>query len=188
MKFTVEKKMDNKITPVKTAAAIVIGAALMFVLNRFASIPTGVPDTYIIPGIGILSAFAAIFGPVAGLIIGFAGHFFVDLSWGEVWWSWVISSALYGFAIGLCRKMYQTEEGKFGVKQMLIFNGVQIAANVLVWVFIARTLDMFIYREPFGKVSLQGFAAAGFNILVVLAVGTVLVIGYHKIAARIGKK
>ena len=180
--------MANKITPVKTAAAIVIGAVLMFVLNRFASIPTGVEGTDIQPGIAILAGFAAIFGPVAGLLIGFIGHFFVDLSWGELWWSWIISSALFGLAVGSCRKMYQTEEGKFGVKQAVIFNGIQIAANALVWVFAARTLDMLMYKEPFGKVSLQGFAAAGFNSTVVLVIGTILIVAYYKITARIVRK
>jgi energy-coupling factor transport system substrate-specific component len=176
--------MKKKIFSVKTLAAIVIGAALMFVLNRFASIPTSVPDTYIIMGIAILSAFAAIFGPIAGFLIGFIGHTLVDLSWGGVWWSWVISSALFGLAIGSCWKMYQIEEGRFGVMQAVIFNGIQIAANALVYVFIARTLDMIMYQEPFGKVSLQGFAAAGFNSAVVLILGTPLIIVYTKIKRK----
>ena len=179
--------MDNKLFSAKTAVAVVIGAALMFVLNRFAAISTPVEDTYIMPGIAVLAAFSALFGPVAGLLIGFTGHFLVDLSWGEVWWSWVISSALFGLAIGSCWKKYQTETGAFGVAQAAIFNGIQIAANVLVYVFIARTLDMLIYKEPFGKVSIQGFAAAGINIVVVLVLGTILITVYYKIKNKAGK-
>ena len=171
--------MENKLISVRTVIAIAAGAALMFALNRFASIETGVSGTYIMPGIAILAAFAAIFGPVAGLLIGFIGHFFVDLSWGGVWWSWVISSAIFGFAVGACWKMFISESGKFGVKQAVLFNIVQIAANVMVWVFIARTLDMIIYDEPFGKVSLQGFAAAAVNSAVVLVLGTLIIFVYH---------
>ena len=180
------KKMEKKIMSVKTLLAVGIGAALMFVLNRFVSIPTTVSGTYIILGIAVLSALAAIFGPVAGFLIGFIGHALVDLSWGDVWWSWVISSALFGLTIGSCWKMYQIEEGGFGVKQAVIFNVIQIVANVLVYVFIARTLDMIMYQEPFGKVTLQGFVAAGFNSAVVLILGTPLIIAYTKIKRKAG--
>jgi energy-coupling factor transport system substrate-specific component len=173
--------MENKLISVKTVAAIVIGAALMFVLNRFASIETSVSNTYIMPGIAILAAFAAVFGPVAGFLIGLIGHFFVDLSWGELWWSWIISSAIFGLAIGYFWKMYLSENGKFGIKQAVIFNGVQIAANVLVWVFIARTLDLSLFNQSFKEVSLQGFTAAAVNSAVVLALGTLLIFVYHKV-------
>ena len=180
------RKMEKKLFSVKTVLAVVIGAALMFVLNRFAAVPTAVEDTYIMPGIGILAAVAAVFGPAAGFLVGFIGHTLVDLSWGGVWWSWVISSALFGLAIGSCWKMYRAEDGGFGLKQACIFNGIQIAANILVYVFIARTLDMAIYKEPFGKVSLQGFYAAGFNIAVVLVLGTILVTVYYKVIGKRG--
>ena len=178
--------MGKKTGSVKTVVAIGIGAALMFVLMRFAAIPTGVPNTNINLGIAILAVFAAIFGPVAGFLIGFIGHTLTDLTWGGVWWSWVISSAIFGLIIGACRKFFKIEEGGFGVKEAFAFNGVQIVTNILVWGFIARTLDLLIYKEPFGKVTLQGFVASGFNILVVLVLGTLLIFGYAKTRARAG--
>ena len=179
--------MENKLISVKTAIAIAIGAALMFVLNYFAGFSIGVEGTYIQLGIAVLAAIAAIFGPIAGFLTGLIGHFLVDLvnyltqAEDQLWWSWIISSAIFGLVIGSCWKMYLSESGNFGVKQALIFNGIQIAANVLVWVFIARTLDMLIYKEPFGKVSLQGFAAAAVNSVVVLVLGTLLIFVYHKV-------
>ena len=172
--------MDNKLISIKTLIAIAIGAALMFALNRFASIEIGDTNTYIMPGIGVLAAFAAAFGPVAGFLIGLIGHFLVDLSWGGVWWSWVISSAIFGLAVGYFWKNFRVQKGGFGIMQAVIFNGVQIAANVVVWVFIARTLDMIIYNEAFGKVSIQGFTAAGVNCAVVLVLGTVSLFVYSK--------
>ena len=178
--------MKQKVIPVKTVVAIGIGAALMFVLMRFVAIPTGIPNTNINLGIAILAVFAAIFGPVAGFLIGFIGHTLVDLTWGSVWWSWVLSSALFGLAIGSFRKSYKIEEGGFGVKQAVFFNGIQIVSNILVWVFIARTLDLLIYQEPFEKVSLQGFVAAALNVVSVLILGTLLVIGYSKTKTRAG--
>ena len=74
--------MNNKMISVKTVVAIGIGAALMFVLMRFVAIPTGIPNVNINLGIAVLSIFAAIFGPIAGFLIGLIGHTLVDLTWG----------------------------------------------------------------------------------------------------------
>jgi energy-coupling factor transport system substrate-specific component len=179
--------MDKKFISVKTVVAIGIGAALMFVLMRFAAIPSGVPNTNLNLGIAILTVFAAIFGPIAGLLIGFIGHTLVDLTFGfGVWWSWVIADALYGLAIGLFWKFYRIEEGGFGIKQAIIFNGVQILSNVAAWALIAPTLDILIYQEPSDKVFLQGLVAASLNAAVVLILGTLLVIGYTKTRTKAG--
>jgi energy-coupling factor transport system substrate-specific component len=151
---------------------------------RFAQINTGVENTYINFGIAILAAFAAAFGPVAGFLIGLIGHALTDFSWGGIWWSWVISSAIFGCVIGWFWKSFKIEEGGFGLKQCLTFNGIQIITNILVWVFIARTLDMIIYDEPFGKVSLQGLTAAAINSAVVLTFGSLLCFGYSKYKSK----
>jgi energy-coupling factor transport system substrate-specific component len=152
---------------------------------RFASIETKVESTYINFGIAILAAFAAAFGPIVGFLIGFIGHALTDFSWGEgIWWSWVISSAIFGGIIGWFWKSLKIEEGGFGVKQCLTFNGIQIITNILVWVFLARTLDMIFYDEPFGKVSLQGFTAAAINSAVVLVLGSLLCFGYSKYKSK----
>jgi energy-coupling factor transport system substrate-specific component len=178
--------MGNKVISIKTVVAIGIGAALMFVLMRFVAIPSGIPNTNINLGIGILSIFAAIFGPVAGLLIGFIGHTLVDLTWGSVWWTWVIADALYGLMIGFFWKFYKIEDGEFGVKQAVLFNCIQIGANLIAWVAIAPTLDILIYQEPADKVYLQGLVAGGANIAVVLILGTLLAIGYSKTRTKAG--
>jgi len=179
--------MGKKIISIKTVVAIGIGAALMFVLMRFAQIPTWAPNTTLNLGIGILSIFAAIFGPIAGLLIGFIGHFLVDLTagWG-VWWTWVIADALFGLMIGIFWKFYKIEEGGFGVIQAVIFNSIQVAANLIAWVVIAPTLDILIYKEPSDKVYLQGLVASAANIAVVLILGTLLAIGYSKTRTKAG--
>ena len=176
--------MGNKLTFVKTAAAIVIGAVLMFVLNRFAAVSIGVSSTSLQLGFAILAAFAAVFGPVAGFLIGFIGHTLTDLSWGTPWWSWIVSSSLFGLTIGAFRKYYNVEKGGFGIKQCFIFNGVQIGANVVAWIFFARTLDLIIYQEPFELVSLQSFVAAGLNIAVVMVLGSLILFCYSRIKSR----
>ena len=67
---------------VKTIVAIGIGAALFFVLGRFVAIPSPVPNTNISIQYGLLAFMATLFGPMAGLLIGFIGHFFIDFSYG----------------------------------------------------------------------------------------------------------
>jgi len=179
--------MENKLISVKTAVAIVIGAALMFVLNRFAAVPSGVPGTSLQLGFAILAAFAAVFGPVAGFLIGFIGHTLTDLNAERVWWSWVFSSAFFGMAIGAFRKYYNVENGGFGIKQCFIFNGIQIVANVAAWLFLARTLNLIIYQETFELVSLQSFVATGLDIAVVKVLGSLILVCYSKIKSRPAK-
>ena len=176
-----------KIISVRTVVAIGIGAALMFVLNRFVAIPTGVPNTNIQLGMAILAVFAAIFGPIAGFIIGFIGHTLVDLTagWG-VWWSWITASGIFGLVVGAFWNFYKIEDGEFGIKECLIFNAVQIAANILAYVFVARTMDVIIFREPFDKVTLQAFIASGVNGITILILGSLLIFGYVKTIARTG--
>ena len=175
--------MGEKHISVKTVLAIGIGAALMFVPMRFFAVPSGVPNTYLNLGIVALSIFAAIFGPLVGLLIGCIGHIFVDISLSRVWWSWIIADMLYGFVVGYPWKLYRLDEGKFGVKQALIFNAAQIVANMLAWVAVAPTLDILVYHEPSDKVYLQGLVAGALNIVVTLILGTLLLLCYSGIRA-----
>jgi energy-coupling factor transport system substrate-specific component len=173
--------MAKKVIDVRTVVAIGIGAALVFVLMRFVAVPSGIPNTNLNLGIAILSIFAAIFGPLAGLLTGFIGHTLTDLTFGfGIWWSWVIADALYGLLFGLFWKVYEINEGEFGLVQAVKFNLIQIGANIVAWVGIAPVLDILIHKEPADKVFLQGIVAAGLNIAVVLILGTLLAFGYAK--------
>jgi class 3 adenylate cyclase/uncharacterized membrane protein len=165
---------------IKKITIVSVGAVLMFALMKYLAIPTGIPYTNINLGMAVLAVFAAIFGPVVGFFVGFIGHALVDLSYGEVWWSWVLASALFGAAVGSLRKVYNVSEKRFDLKRAVIFNAVQTAANILSYVFIARILDVVFYNQAFQKVTLQGFVAAGFNTAVILILGTVSLIVYSR--------
>jgi len=178
--------MAKKLISVRTVVAIGIGAALVFVLMRFVTVPSGVPNTNLNLGISILAFFAALFGPLAGLLIGFIGHTLTDLTWGGVWWSWVICSALFGCTIGVFWKFYKIEEGGFGLKQCLIFNAIQIGSNLVIWGVIAPTLDILIYQEPADKVYLQGLVAGVMNSAVILILGSVWAFTYSKTRTKAG--
>ena len=83
-------------TSIKTVVAIGIGAALFYVLGRFVSIPSPVPNTYISLQYGVLAFLSIVYGPIAGVLTGLIGHTLIDLSWGAPWFSWIIASGVFG--------------------------------------------------------------------------------------------
>ncbi len=164
---------------VKTVVAIGIGAALFFVLGRFVSIPSGIPDTNISIQYGVLAFIAAVFGPIAGFLAGIIGHFFIDFSFGwGVWWSWVIASSIFGCIMGLATMKIDIDNGEFALKEIIIFNVSQIVAHLISWVGVAPALDILFYKEPANKVFIQGLTSAGINILATAVVGTLLCVAY----------
>jgi energy-coupling factor transport system substrate-specific component len=178
--------MPQKIISVRTVVAVGIGAALTFVLMRFVAVPSGVPHPTLNLSAAIIAVFAAIFGPLAGFLIAFIGHTITDLTWGGIWWSWVIADAVFGLLAGVFWKFYKIEEGGFGIKNCLAFNVVQILANAAAWVVIAPVLDILIYQEPADKVFLQGLTAGGLNAVVILVLGSLLAFGYSKTRTKAG--
>lgn len=170
---------------VKTIVAIGIGAAVFVILAKFAAIPTWVPNTTIQTAYAFLALMAIIFGPIAGGLIGLIGHALNDaISYGSVWWSWVIVSAIVGLLIGLASKRINIESGEFGAKQIVTFNIVQVIVQALGWFLIAPVLDIMIYAEPTDKVFLQGLVAGLFNIGTVAVIGTILLIAYSKTRSK----
>ena len=95
---------------VKTVVAIGIGAALFFVLGKIA-IPSPVPNTNISLQYAIQTVFATLFGPIAGLLIGFIGHTLIDATSYGPWWSWIIASAFVGLVVGLVTMKLDINEG-----------------------------------------------------------------------------
>ena len=171
---------------VKHIVATGIGAALFFVLGRFVAIPSGIPNTNISLQYGLLAFIAAVFGPIPGLLSGLIGHFFIDFSYGwGVWWSWVISSAIFGGIVGWFSRKLKIEDGEFGKTDIIRFNIGQIIGHLLAWAVIAPILDIVIYAEPANKVFVQGLVSAGVNIVTTAVVGTLLCIAYS--SARPGK-
>ena len=179
--------MKNNNSSIKTVVAVGIGAALFFVLGRFVAIPSPVPNTNISLQYAVLALLAAMYGPVAGGLIGFIGHTLIDLSWGgSPWWSWVIASAFVGVVVGLFSKKLNLQEGEFGKKQAALFALANIVAHLLAWVLVAPVLDIAIYAEPVKKVFAQGAFAAVSNSITAVVVGGLLLFAYsHKNTPRV---
>ncbi|MGC4378330.1 ECF-type riboflavin transporter substrate-binding protein [Fictibacillus sp. Mic-4] len=171
----------------KTIVAIGIGAAVFVILGRFVSIPTGIPNTTVETAYAFLALMALLFGPIAGGLIGLIGHALKDaIFYGTPWWSWVIVSALVGFLFGLASRKINLDEGRFGAKQMVSFNIIQVIAQAIGWFFIAPMLDILIYAEPANKVFVQGIVAGVSNMVTVGVLGTLLVAAYAKTRTKSG--
>ena len=172
----------NNNNGIKNVVAIGIGAALFFVLGRFVAIPSPVPNTNISLQYAVLALLAAMYGPVAGGLIGFIGHTLVDLSWGgSPWWSWVITSAFVGVVIGVFAKKLNVQEGEFGKGKVTIFVIANVVAHVIGWVVVAPVLDILIYAEP-----AKGAFAAVSNTITGAVVGGLLILAYTKTIAKKG--
>ena len=92
----------KKTHSIKTVVAIGIGAAIFVVLSRFASIPSGIPNTSLETAYAVLALIAVLYGPLAGFATGLIGHFLKDvLIFGSPWFSWIIASAMIGLVLGL---------------------------------------------------------------------------------------
>ena len=168
-----------KKSPIVTVVAIGIGAALFFVLGRFVAIPSPVPNTNISLQYGLLAFMAALFGPVAGCLIGLIGHAFIDFSYGwGIWWSWVIASAAFGALMGLVSRKLRLDAGEFDKKAIVGFLLAVVIGHAAAWFVVAPVLDIAIYAEPANKVFIQGLVAGVSNIVTTAIVGTLLCAAY----------
>ena len=173
--------MNSRKLSIKTIVAIGIGSAVFMILGRFASIPTGIPNTEIQTAYPFLALMAVIYGPVAGVAIGFIGHTLKDITaYGSPWFSWIIASAIVGLVIGLSWKKINVKDDEFNGSRIIIFNVYQIIANVIAWFLAAPSLDVIIYAEPSNKVYLQGIAAGISNMITIGILGTILLSSYAK--------
>ena len=168
-----------KSSPVKSIVAIGIGAALFFVLGRFVAIPSPVPNTNISTQYGLLAFLCALFGPLVGIMAGLIGHALIDFSYGwGIWWSWVIATAVFGGLMGIAKFRLNLDDGEFGTKGVLVFNGFQVVSHALAWGVVAPVLDILLYAEPANKVFIQGLVGGASNIVTTAIIGTILCAAY----------
>ncbi|WP_253280478.1 ECF-type riboflavin transporter substrate-binding protein [Arcanobacterium phocae] len=178
--------MSKKMSPVVQVVAIGIGAALFFVLGRFAAIPTPIPNVAIALQYAVLAVFAVLFGPVAGALIGGIGHVLIDATGYGIWASWEISSAVVGLIIGAIMLGNTVYEGSFPTKTIVRFNIGAVIANALAWALVAPLGDILIYAEPANKVFLQGATAFVSNSITTCVIGTLILIAYSKTRTQTG--
>lgn len=159
---------------VKMVVVIAIGAALYGVGGLI-----GVPifaNTMLKPAMAILALFAAVYGPIVGLLVGFLGHWLTDLfaGWG-VWPTWMLGSAIVGVVIGLFPKMSKhcVDQGELPKSAITLFIILSFLGN-FVGYMISAILDFFIFTEPLDKVVTQQLLVAFTNTVVIAILGTLL--------------
>ncbi len=153
----------------------------------YIKIPSPVPETSFQTAYGLAAFFGTLFGPIASCLIAFIGHALSDaVQYGSPWWSWVIASGIAGFVFGLAFRRTRVEEGTFGIRDIIIFNVIQIIGNIIAWVVVAPLLDIAIYAEAANTVFIQGVTAAILNSVSVAVIGTLLLIAYAATRTRSG--
>jgi len=168
---------------VKTIVAIGIGAALFFVLGRFVSLPSPVPNTNLTLQYGLLAFLAVVYGPIAGALIGFIGHTLIDFSYGwGIWWSWVIASGVFGLLVGLAGKAIKSA----AKKDLIKFNISQLVSHIICWMVVAPVLDVYMMGEPWDKLIVQGLTAGILNAVTTAVVGTLLLVAYAATKTKAG--
>ncbi|MBE5857304.1 MAG: ECF-type riboflavin transporter substrate-binding protein [Lachnospiraceae bacterium] len=170
---------------IKEVVAIGIGTALFVALTEV-QIPLGfIPNTALQPRAALLAFISALFGPIVGGAIGLIGHALGDfMFYGSIWWSWVIPDAVFGIAVGLFASKFAIDEGGFDTKKIVLFNVVQVVANIIAWVVCAPVLDILIYAEPANKVFAQGIWACIGNVIISGILGSLLGVGYSAIRGK----
>ncbi|MGT2667001.1 ECF-type riboflavin transporter substrate-binding protein [Streptococcus rifensis] len=173
--------------PIKTVVAIGIGAALFFLIGRFISIPTGIPNTNIQLQYAVLALFAVLYGPVAGFLIAFLGATLIDFTaYGSPWWSWIFAAGIFGLILGLVGKRLRIESGIYTRKDIVLTIAGTLGGVVIAWGILAPIGDIIIYSEPASKVFTQGLVAGIANAVTVAVAGTILLAIYAKTRVKSG--
>ncbi|MCW1806483.1 ECF-type riboflavin transporter substrate-binding protein [Brachybacterium squillarum] len=173
-------------SPVTQVVAIGIGAALFFVLGRFAAIPSPVPNTSINIQYAVLAVFAVLYGPLVGALAGIIGHVLIDATGYGIWISWELASGVFGLLVGLALLRHAIEDGEFTRSTAIRVNVAIVLANAVSWLLVAPLGDVVIYGEPAAKVWTQGGLSFIVNSLTACILGTIVLAVYARTRTRTG--
>ncbi|OKL49917.1 ECF-type riboflavin transporter substrate-binding protein [Boudabousia marimammalium] len=176
----------KKTDPITQVVAIGIGAALFFVLGRFLSIPSPIPNTSISIQYAVLAVFAVLFGPLVGVAAGAIGHVLVDATGYGIWASWEIATAVFGLTLGLVMLNNKIREGVLPGKDLVKFNLAVVIAHAVAWLVVAPLGDILIYSEPANKVFVQGAFAFASNAVTTCVLGTIILLAYARTRTKSG--
>ena len=169
-----------KLTPIKRAAAIAGGSLLFFLLGRFAVVPSPVPTVNLCAQYGLLGFWAVVFGPVIGGLAGLLGHIAIDLTYGELCWSWIIATAFFGAGTGVLANITRIDPRKLEQEDLIRFNLIQLAVHIVCWAGVAPVLEIVIYSESMDLIFAQGLTAAIANTVSTAIVGSALLLAAKK--------
>ena len=162
----------------KQIAAALGGALLFFVFGRYVSIPSPIDTVNICVQYGLLGALAVICGPVTGTLAGLLGHILIDLTAGELCWSWIIATAAFGALVGVLTNITRVDPRSLGRESIVKFNLIQVAAHVVCWAGVAPVLEILFYKESMDRIFEQGLTAAISNAVTTAIVGSLFLLAY----------
>lgn len=159
-----------------------LGIAMFFVIGKFVAIPTPIPNFSLFLQYAVLIVFSFYFGPTVGFSIGFLGHLLIDTFSGYgLWFSWIISSGIFGLLVGLTSKIINKWVNPFKVTKMLLFSLFTTIAGAICWILIAPVGDLLFYQEPYDVVALEGVVAFATNVVTALGIGIPLIYGLKRV-------
>lgn len=137
----------------------------------------------------ILTFTAALYGPVAGGLIGV----FSELCIGMINtlgfnYSAIIAYAVYGYYIGAFANKYGIREGKFETKNLANFNCTQMCANILVFGLFVPLAEVIFQHEILACALKNAIIITIYNIVINFTVMTVLFLLISKTINLLSKK
>ena len=173
---------------VKRIGTIAIGSVLFFLLGRYVTIPSPIPTVNICVQYGLLAFLAVACGPLTGSMTGLIGHILIDLSGGQMFWSWIIATTAFGGLLGVLANVTRLDPAHRDREMLVHFNLCQVATHVVCWAGIAPVLDILFYNENMDTIFAEGLTAALSNAVTTAIVGSSLLAIYAVFKARRAKK
>ena len=173
---------------VKRIGTIAAGSVLFFLLGRYVTIPSPIPTVNICVQYGLLAFLAVVCGPLTGSITGLIGHILIDLSGGQMFWSWILATAAFGGLLGVLANVTRLDPAHRDREMLVHFNLCQVATHVVCWAGIAPVLDILLYNENMDTIFAEGLTAALSNAVTTAIVGSSMLAIYAVFTARRAKK
>ena len=173
---------------VKRIGTIALGSVLFFLLGRYVTIPSPIPTVNICVQYGLLAFLAVACGPLTGSMTGLIGHILIDLSGGQMFWSWIIATTAFGGLLGVLANVTRLDPAHRDREMLVHFNLCQVATHVVCWAGIAPVLDILFYNENMDTIFAEGLTAALSNAVTTAIVGSSLLAIYAVFKARRAKK
>ena len=173
---------------VKRIGTIAAGSVLFFLLGRYVTIPSPIPTVNICVQYGLLAFLAVVCGPLTGSITGLIGHILIDLSGGQMFWSWILATAAFGGLLGVLANVTRLDPAHRDREMLVHFNLCQVATHVVCWAGIAPVLDILFYNENMDTIFAEGLTAALSNAVTTAIVGSSMLAIYAVFTARRAKK
>lgn len=133
----------------------------------------------------VLMVMSAVFGPIVGVLIGFAGAILVEIIFiGQVYIAEVFAYVVIGYIVGRFCKYFEVLEGNFWGLKILDFTMVQLMSMSMMGALF-YPLILFLYeKNNLMEACELGMKRAGGNILLIAVTVTPILI----IISRVNRK